>query len=50
MYGLEEEKVLTLISESPFNYQQQSVIYIPTDMPEPVGISDEEFANFVTKA
>ncbi|NLT95221.1 MAG: DEAD/DEAH box helicase [Clostridia bacterium] len=48
MYGLEKERVLTLIAQSPFDYHQQSVIYIPNDLPEPYGMLDEEYAKYVT--
>lgn len=48
LLGLEEEKVLTLISQSPFDYQQQSIIYIPKDAPEPCNVSEKEFEKYVT--
>jgi ATP-dependent DNA helicase DinG len=43
MYGLEKHKIQTLIADTPFDYQQQSMICIPTDLPEPSFIAENEY-------
>ena len=47
MYGIEKLRTLTGIFDSPFNYQTQSIICIPTDLPEPSNITDNEYINYV---
>jgi len=49
VYGLNKDKTLTLIADSPFDYSRQSMICIPTDLPEPLGITDDEYAKYVTE-
>lgn len=50
MYGLEKEKVLSLILDSPFDYQKQSRVFIPTDLPEPSAISDTEYIKAIIES
>jgi len=47
MYGIEKSRTLTEIFDSPFNYQAQSMICIPTDLPEPSNITDSDYINYV---
>ncbi|MDK2822953.1 MAG: ATP-dependent helicase DinG [Clostridia bacterium] len=50
-YGLEKDnEYLTLITDSPFNFQEQSLICIPTDLPDPSVISDDEYTRAITKS
>jgi len=47
MFGIDKLRTLTEIFDSPFNYQTQSMICIPTNLPEPSNITDNEYINYV---
>lgn len=47
---LKEQEYCTLISESPFHYQEQSIICIPSDLPDPTKVSEENYTQSIIES
>jgi len=50
IYGLEEKDYLTLIVDSPFDYQQQSLICVPSDLPDPSRATEDEYTQAIIES
>ena len=48
-YGL-ENNYLTFNAKSPFNYDKQSLVCIPNDLPDPAQVTEENYTTEITNA